>query len=62
MNTDCCYALQDKVWVSDPDGNSWEVFTVLEDTEGEKNVAPGCCTPIAEKVSIQGSQKESVCC
>lgn len=62
MNTDCCYALQDKVWVSDPDGNSWEVFTVLEDTGGEKNVASSCCTPIAEKVSIEGSQKESVCC
>jgi catechol 2,3-dioxygenase-like lactoylglutathione lyase family enzyme len=24
--TECCYALQDKVWVEDPDGNSWEVF------------------------------------
>jgi catechol 2,3-dioxygenase-like lactoylglutathione lyase family enzyme len=62
MNTDCCYALQDKVWVSDPDGNSWEVFTVLEDTGGEKNAASACCTPVTEKVSIEGSQKESVCC
>lgn len=26
----CCYALQDKVWVTDPDGNNWEVFVVLE--------------------------------
>lgn len=35
-DTDCCYALQDKVWVSDPDGNSWEVFTVkLADTAPE---------------------------
>jgi catechol 2,3-dioxygenase-like lactoylglutathione lyase family enzyme len=24
----CCYALQDKVWFKDPDGNSWEVFHV----------------------------------
>src|SRR5688572_19339173 len=23
-NTSCCYAVQDKVWVEDPDGNSWE--------------------------------------
>lgn len=29
-NTDCCYARQDKVWFSDPDGNSWEVFFVHE--------------------------------
>jgi catechol 2,3-dioxygenase-like lactoylglutathione lyase family enzyme len=27
-NTTCCYAVQDKVWVDDPDGNSWEVFVV----------------------------------
>ncbi len=26
----CCYAVQDKVWVTDPDGNNWEVFVVLE--------------------------------
>jgi len=30
MKTDCCYALQDKTWVEDPDGNRWEVFVVLE--------------------------------
>jgi hypothetical protein len=28
----CCYALQDKVWVQDPDGAAWEVYTVLEDS------------------------------
>src|SRR4051812_33536205 len=27
----CCYALQDKVWVSDPDGAPWEIYTVLAD-------------------------------
>jgi catechol 2,3-dioxygenase-like lactoylglutathione lyase family enzyme len=27
----CCYALQDKVWVTDPDGARWEVYTVLAD-------------------------------
>ncbi len=26
----CCFAVQDKVWFRDPDGNKWEVFTVLE--------------------------------
>jgi len=26
---ECCYAVQDKVWVADPDGNRWEVFVVL---------------------------------
>jgi len=38
-NTDCCYALQDKVWVSDPDNNKWEIFVVkVADTAPEKNV------------------------
>ena len=31
MQTNCCYATQDKTWVRDPDGNEWEVFVVLED-------------------------------
>jgi lactoylglutathione lyase len=28
----CCFAKQDKVWVDGPDG-SWEIYTVLEDSE-----------------------------
>ncbi len=53
MQTDCCYATQDKTWVPDPDGNEWEVFVVLQDNLPEKQTAqpgaaccaPGCCTP-----------------
>ena len=30
-NVTCCYAVQDKVWVDDPDGAPWEVYTVLAD-------------------------------
>ena len=33
MDTECCYARQDKIWVTDPDGTPWEVFTVIEDVE-----------------------------
>jgi catechol 2,3-dioxygenase-like lactoylglutathione lyase family enzyme len=29
----CCYAVQDKVWVTDPDGAKWEVYTVLADAD-----------------------------
>lgn len=29
----CCYAVQDKVWVDGPDGEPWEVYTVLADVE-----------------------------
>jgi catechol 2,3-dioxygenase-like lactoylglutathione lyase family enzyme len=29
----CCYARQDKVWVDDPDGAPWEIYTVLGDSD-----------------------------
>src|SRR6476619_6950836 len=48
----CCYAVQDKVWVDAPDGEPWEIYTVLSDVEhtaGElRSVEPGqdamCCS------------------
>ena len=40
----CCYALQDKVWATGPDGERWEYYAVLADTEGmEKAEQPACC-------------------
>ena len=47
MDTTCCYARQDKIWVHDPDGTPWEVFTVLEDAELQgasgTGAATACC-------------------
>ena len=43
MQTSCCYAVQDKAWVSDPDGNEWEVFVVLEDNLPETEGSTSCC-------------------
>ena len=40
MQTNCCYAIQDKTWVRDPDGNEWEAFVVLEDNLAESSA---CC-------------------
>ncbi len=31
IGTKCCYALQDKFWVSDPDGYQWEVYHFHKD-------------------------------
>lgn len=39
--TECCYALQDKVWVTDPGGAPWEVYTVLGDAPAASSAA--CC-------------------
>jgi predicted enzyme related to lactoylglutathione lyase len=46
MDTTCCYARQDKIWVSAPDGESWEVFVTHEDSEeaGRGAEARACCT------------------
>jgi catechol 2,3-dioxygenase-like lactoylglutathione lyase family enzyme len=38
----CCYAVQTKVWASDPDGRRWEVYTVHQDVQPED--AAGCCS------------------
>jgi len=53
----CCYAVQNKVWVTDPDGNNWEVYVVL-DNNGRRN-APGqsaCCPdmPVIMRAVEQG--------
>ena len=51
--TDCCYAVQDKVWSHDPDGAPWETYVVLADSRvgvpGEPDVTVGqrCCVPDA---------------
>lgn len=39
----CCYALQDKFWLTDPDGIRWEVYTVLEDLEDVSREAKTTC-------------------
>lgn len=61
--TSCCYAVQDKVWVNDPDGTPWEVYTVLSDapqlpsTEMNVDVPDGCCTPGAATADGQPPMK-----
>lgn len=43
--TQCCYAEQTKVWVDDPDGNPWEVYTVTDaDAARGADTATECCT------------------
>lgn len=44
-DVECCYARQDKVWVHGPDGEPWEVYTVLGDAAVlEKTAAGGSAT------------------
>jgi catechol 2,3-dioxygenase-like lactoylglutathione lyase family enzyme len=72
-NTTCCYAVQDKVWIEDPDGNSWEVFVVKADVSVTaeapvmntgvpvmKADASPCCVPA--EASREPAVQTSGCC
>ena len=51
-NTTCCYAVQDKVWVADPEGNQWEVFVVLDaDVNQGKDEGSRCCATDSTQAS-----------
>ncbi len=66
--TTCCFAVQDKVWVADPDGAPWEVYTVLADAPAETGIAGdgSCCVPEAvEGVAVAVGSPQSCspsCC
>jgi predicted enzyme related to lactoylglutathione lyase len=54
MDTTCCYARQDKIWVHDPDGTPWEVFATQEDSDdkGCDCATTGCACATRETASI----------
>jgi catechol 2,3-dioxygenase-like lactoylglutathione lyase family enzyme len=62
-NTTCCYARQDKFWVQGtPDGESWEYYTVLEDSPtfyGE-DAGQACCSEGA--ASSEQPTSAAPCC
>src|SRR5665213_584558 len=63
--TTCCYAVQDKVWVQDPDGAPWEVYTVLADAPASTglNGDGACCAPgEASSLVSLGATGASACC
>ena len=53
MATTCCYAEQDKVWVFDPAGAPWEVYTVTNDNP-EQAQRSGECLPLVNAGSASG--------
>jgi len=46
----CCYAVQNKVWATDPDGRRWETYFVVAETE-ERDDASTCCATETESPS-----------
>lgn len=47
----CCYAVQNKVWATDPDGNRWEVYVLLDDNSEVYHTTMGgtCCPTTSDK-------------
>jgi lactoylglutathione lyase len=69
IGTTCCFAKQDKVWVTGPAGEKWEVYTVLADSDTfstDSNacvpgVTGGCpCDP--HDAAGESSQRSTACC
>ena len=73
-NTTCCYAVQDKVWVTGPGNEPWEVYTVTGDArpdlEGKTNLelsevsGDGTCCATDATTSTDANEKRSApaCC
>jgi catechol 2,3-dioxygenase-like lactoylglutathione lyase family enzyme len=76
IGTACCYAKQDKFWVSDPDGVQWEVYYFHADAEFndphyEMQEAAACCTVSSEDTKgscgcnatvAESSKQQAACC
>src|SRR3954447_20294921 len=64
-DTTCCYAKQDKFWVSGtPNGEAWEIYTVLADSPTPNGEADGqeCCTNLLIEPSPAQAAAASPCC
>jgi catechol 2,3-dioxygenase-like lactoylglutathione lyase family enzyme len=56
-STSCCYAVQDKVWVSGPE-IPWEIYTVLGEAPSMRDEAATCCAP---EPAAMGAKPNSCC-
>lgn len=75
IGTACCYAVQDKFWVTDPDGVQWEVYYFHEDVEfNDPKYAmedtAACCSPstvveekkVKPRIRLSELKKDDSCC
>lgn len=67
IGTSCCYAVQDKFWVNDPDGHQWEIYYFHTDAEFndpkyEQMEESNCCIsePAKENVKIEIKDSKQV--
>jgi catechol 2,3-dioxygenase-like lactoylglutathione lyase family enzyme len=60
-STTCCYAVQDKVWVSGPE-LPWEIYTVLADASVMHPAEDACCSPATTTEPVTVGAKPTACC
>ena len=55
-NTACCYAVQDKVWVTGPGDEPWEVYTVKGDADTlDRQAGSTCCAPVHDQGGVSAA-------
>jgi catechol 2,3-dioxygenase-like lactoylglutathione lyase family enzyme len=61
-DTSCCYAVQDKVWVTGPGEEPWEVYVVKGDADTLDKAADSVCCAPADSTAGAVSSSVSACC
>jgi catechol 2,3-dioxygenase-like lactoylglutathione lyase family enzyme len=62
-DTACCYAVQDKVWVTGPGNEPWEVYVVKGDADVlDKAAGSACCAPAADGPADAAPSAAATCC
>jgi hypothetical protein len=70
IGTTCCFATQDKVWVTGPGGEKWEVYTVLADSETfgtspdllAADPTGGCSCDACDSTDVEKASTTTSCC
>ncbi|MEV0945214.1 ArsI/CadI family heavy metal resistance metalloenzyme [Rhodococcus sp. NPDC049939] len=68
IGTTCCFATQDKVWVTGPSNEQWEVYTVLADSDtfrkapGSEPDSQAACCGSSEESTANESRSPAACC
>lgn len=56
----CCYAVQTKIWVADPDGNRWEFF-VTTGSDADEGCGPDCiCHKSLERTLLSNRKEDAM--
>jgi catechol 2,3-dioxygenase-like lactoylglutathione lyase family enzyme len=61
----CCHARQTKFWAKDPDGNMWEVYTIVDDMLEDEGAGESSCCGSGTSVTVccdGDADKAAACC